>query len=165
MTICTHAHRTGGWGADGRYRSTCDDCGADTTDEREGAEAGALARERSQSSFMTRRQAIEQLAEMRSDDARGARAAWLLTRPETVQSLAARCPPDTFYRVRPGAPYSLSSPGSICSVYSYREDGEVTVIVLRTTAAIDVPVRCQVDPQWLEPVDVDEAFPVTAEPN
>lgn len=38
---CTHPrpHRTGEFLEGGRYRQTCDLCGADTTDEVEGAEA------------------------------------------------------------------------------------------------------------------------------
>lgn len=42
-TGCDHPRRTGEFAADG-YRQTCDDCGADTTDEVEGAAAEAFIR-------------------------------------------------------------------------------------------------------------------------
>lgn len=40
---CAHRHKTGEF-RDTGYRQTCDDCGADTTNEIEGAEAEAYMR-------------------------------------------------------------------------------------------------------------------------
>lgn len=48
-------------------------------------------------------------------------AEWLATRPAIVQALAARLRPDTLYRLR--------GSGHRCTLYSYNENGTVTVTV------------------------------------
>lgn len=53
---------------------------------------------------------------------------WLKTRPESVQMLAADYPPG-WYRIRDGAPYGISCPGTVVQLYSYTEDGQVGVVV------------------------------------
>lgn len=45
MGACAHRHRTGEF-TDGGYTQTCDECGAETTNEIEGAEAEAFMRRR-----------------------------------------------------------------------------------------------------------------------
>jgi len=54
---------------------------------------------------------------------------WLLERPEVIQKLAAKYPPAD-YRMKEGAPYGISCPGTKVSLVSYRENGEVSVAVM-----------------------------------
>ena len=46
---------------------------------------------------------------------------WVATRPQVVQELCHRLPPDRLYRMK--------SSGHRVTLYSYREDGTVTVVV------------------------------------
>lgn len=96
---------------------------------------------------------------------------WLLGRPRLIQELAAATPPWFVYRVKPGAPYSTTGPGTEGWVYGYNEDGTVcfTTTYLQVQQDHDlgdgllltgrgqvheVPegVSVHMDPQWLEPI-------------
>ena len=96
---------------------------------------------------------------------------WLITRPRSVQELANLYPPWFVYRVKPGAPYSLTGPGSEGWIYGYREDGLVCFDAVHlevhpdhrrengefATARGDVypvpdGIRANIDPRWLEPI-------------
>lgn len=48
--------------------------------------------------------------------------AWFLTRPPKVQALI-RQYPDEQYRIKAGAPYGISCPGTIVAIESYNEAG------------------------------------------
>lgn len=95
---------------------------------------------------------------------------WLATRPASVQRLAKKYPPGK-YRIKPGAPYGISCPGTIVELYSYTEHGEIGVIVraadklpqalvhertLQERHGNDTPHHdkdflVHIDPAWMEP--------------
>ena len=101
---------------------------------------------------------------------------WLAARPEVIQKLARKYPPDIKYKIKEGAPYSISASGSIVELYSYIENGDVRVAVLakyKTESAIErekylgkkhnhteaemevihgQDVLVEIDPKWLEPL-------------
>lgn len=54
---------------------------------------------------------------------------WLATRPPVIQDLAKNYPFGT-YKIKPGAPYSISCPGTIVELIGYRVTGEVHIAVL-----------------------------------
>lgn len=85
-------------------------------------------------------------------------AGWLQGRPAAIQETARKYPFNQPYRVRTGAPYGGSYPGSIGGLVSYFEDGSVTFQVLINTPDQWVPddIRYQMDPQWLEQITWDE---------
>ena len=101
---------------------------------------------------------IAQMASEYTDEDRAEFLAWLATRPESVQALGAKYPPSIPYRVRDGAPYGGSAPGCIVAVFSYYEDGTLSVVVVRpstiTSAMLAEHTRFQMDPEWLEPYEV-----------
>src|SRR6266849_2107992 len=97
---------------------------------------------------------------------------WLATRPEKIQALVRQYPPAD-YRIKPGAPYSISCPGTLVSLVSYRENGTVSVAIEyanlqeaalnhmaerlaktgRTLADFGTPTqRVVIDPVYLEPI-------------
>ena len=53
---------------------------------------------------------------------------WLKTRPKCIQELAAKYPPGEYIMIK-DAPYGLTCEGTIVTLYSYTEDGDVGVIV------------------------------------
>ena len=57
--------------------------------------------------------------------------AWLKTKPQEVQDLAAKYPPGD-YTIKEGAPYGITVPGSKVNIESYREDGTVGVRIKGT---------------------------------
>ncbi len=90
-------------------------------------------------------------------------ATWLKTRPKSVQHLAEKYPFNKIWRVKEGAPYGMSYPGSIGALVSYFEDGSVSFQVLVNTPNqfVAPDMRHQMDPIWLGEVtweDVEEAY-------
>lgn len=89
---------------------------------------------------------------------------WLATRPPQIRDMALSHPDYQVYRMKPGAPYVGTHPGCIGIVISYSEDAEgqkgwfaIKFGMLR--AAEDgeyLPIYAHVDPQWLEPVPMEE---------
>jgi hypothetical protein len=99
---------------------------------------------------------------------------WLMTRPISVQRLAKKYPPGK-YRIKTGAPYGISCPGTIVELYSYTEHGEVGVIVraaeklpqalvhertLQEQHGNDSPFHdkdflVQINPKWMESFSVN----------
>jgi hypothetical protein len=96
---------------------------------------------------------------------------WLKTKPKSIQKLAGKYH-DEKYRIKDGAPYGVSCPGTIVHVYSYSEDGDIGVIVKaenKLPEAIqfekdlcakhgkatfhDKDVFVYVNPKWLEPLN------------
>jgi hypothetical protein len=101
---------------------------------------------------------------------------WLATCPETIKGLAQKYPPDIAYKIKKGAPYGISSSGSIVNIFSYLESGRIRVVVpakYKSQAAInherrlgemhgkshkeikainESDVLVEVDPFWLEPI-------------
>ncbi len=101
---------------------------------------------------------------------------WLSTKPKVIQELGRKYP-HLKYTIKEGAPYSISSAGSIVHLYSYLENGNVMVIVLakyKTENAIEhekslgekynhsdeaikefhgKDVLVEIDPQWLVPLN------------
>ena len=101
-----------------------------------------------------------------SDERRESYAVWLTTRPEVVQELARQIDIFLVYRVKDGAPYGTTGPGTVGCVVGFQEDGRVVfdahiltvdLDVCRQTAAqiraVKGPIRVNVAPEWLE-VDV-----------
>ena len=89
-------------------------------------------------------------------DAMARRAAWLADRPKAVQELAERYPPHLAYRVKDGAPYGFTTPGTIVGIYSIVEDDAgcaVKVRVLKSAPGefTDRGILFGMDPKWLEP--------------
>ena len=101
---------------------------------------------------------IKALVAQYDDEAQAEFETWLATRPESVQALGAKYPPSIPYRVRDGAPYGGSAPGCIVAVFSYYEDGTVSVVVVRPSSIVSAlladTTRFQMDPAWLEPYEV-----------
>ena len=54
---------------------------------------------------------------------------WVASRPEDIQKTIANFPPGE-YRIKQGAPYGVTTPGSKVRVHSYGEDGTIGVIIL-----------------------------------
>lgn len=54
---------------------------------------------------------------------------WLETRPESIKKLAGKYPPGE-YIVNERAPYGVSCEGTTVCLYSYHENGNVSVVVL-----------------------------------
>jgi len=112
----------------------------------------------------------EQLAENMKDPAY---MSWYMSRPPAVKQLIIEYP-YPFYKVKEGAPYGISAPGTVVILNSYRETGEVSVIVppenlteiakahiMRLTGgkeekykeAITVSHLVVVEPQYLDPYE------------
>jgi hypothetical protein len=53
---------------------------------------------------------------------------WVTTRPKNVQDLIAKYPPGQ-YMIKPDAPYGVSCPGTMVTLYSYGNDGMIGVVV------------------------------------
>ena len=53
---------------------------------------------------------------------------WVESRPQVIKDLIFDFPPG-IYRIKPGAPYGVSVPGTEVQMHSYLEDGTVRVIV------------------------------------
>ncbi len=102
---------------------------------------------------------------------------WLATRPKSVQVLGHKYPPG-WYRIKPGAPYGISTPGTVVRLYAYSEDGDVGVVVFadrKRPEALeferllwqehgkegdpphDQNILVHIDPQWMEPCDGNDA--------
>lgn len=99
---------------------------------------------------------------------------WLKSRPISIQRLAKKYPPGK-YRIKIGAPYGVSCPGTVVEIHSYTEHGEVGVIVraaeklpqalaheraLQEQHGNDSPhhekdVLVHIDPTWMVPETAD----------
>lgn len=100
---------------------------------------------------------------------------WLSTRPESIKQLAAKYPPAD-YRIKEGAPYGISCPGTKVTINSYIENGDISVIVMaedKLPAGLEHErklaeqyeklhmieelhaqnVTVQIDPKWLEKIN------------
>jgi len=106
----------------------------------------------------TRQDAERDLFLLAQDERAGLVKEWLATRPQIVQDLYKKYNPDRFYRVKPNAPYRFTDEGCIVAIQSFFENGSVRVKVLRDRTG-HMGVDAAVDPEWLEPVTLDEAFP------
>lgn len=109
----------------------------------------------------TRMEAETDLRLLAEDEKAGLVRDWLETRPQVIRDLYAKYNPSQFYRVKKDAPYRFTGAGCIISIQSFFEDGSVRVRVLRDQDG-HVGVDAALDPQWLEPVTLDEAFPLEA---
>ena len=89
---------------------------------------------------------------------------WLETRPPEIRAMVESHPDHLVYRVKGGAPYVGTHPGCIGVVMAYTEqtEGQPGVFALKfgmLRAAEDweyIPIYAHVDPQWLEPVPMEE---------
>ena len=93
---------------------------------------------------------------------------WLKTKPAIIQELGKNYPPGK-YIVKDGAPYSITCSGSVVHLFSYRESGEVSIVLypkdkkpeaILHEAVLELlnnkvtpigPIRAVVDPKWLLP--------------
>lgn len=96
---------------------------------------------------------------------------WLKEKPLIIQELATKYPPGR-YIMKPGAPYGISCEGTKVDLYSYHENGTVSVVVMakdKTQAAIEYEkelceqykkdpeemhlkdILVNIDPVWMEP--------------
>lgn len=107
---------------------------------------------------------------------------WFNSRPKEIQELVKKYPPGT-YKIKPGAPYAISCPGTIVQLYAYienSEDGEeneVSVIIFPSellveakkhikylcqkhgtnyTNNINTPTKTNVETQYLELIEIDK---------
>lgn len=101
---------------------------------------------------------------------------WYHTRPEVVR-LQIREYPYNWYKVKSGAPYEITCPGTIVFIISYTERGEVcvgiepkhiTVSALQhmrnlcekfgtdITPVLKQGTKAYINPIWLEPIDYPE---------
>lgn len=94
--------------------------------------------------------------------------AWLQSRPQAIQELAKKVDSMKVQRIKPGAPYRTTAPGTVGTVLGFteREDGEPDVIFiahelhydetqhspdeLLKVDALDGPLRVNVGVEWLE---------------
>jgi len=98
---------------------------------------------------------------------------WLLTRPQVIKDIVALYPPGT-YKIKEGAPYSITAPGCTVNIISYYETGTVGVLIKgkdKSKEALEHEtllcerykkskeetedlhsrdVKAEVDPKWLE---------------
>ena len=117
--------------------------------------------------FTTRKEAEKVMRQVFSPDEEKEYKAWLQTRPEIIQWLAAKYPPTSLYRVKKDAPYVYSCEGSILAIHGYSERSAediagvpslIVVILSSPNPGLKGITRVHVDPEWVEPVTVDEAF-------
>lgn len=104
--------------------------------------------------------------------------AWLQQQTELVQQQARQFPPWKIYRIRAGAPYATTGPGTEVWIHSYYDDGylgvSVSKLIVHAAHVVDdkhwrrhdgvvfpIPLidehhtlRVRVLPEWLEPLDV-----------
>ncbi len=101
---------------------------------------------------------------------------WYRQRPPHIRELVRQYPFD-YYRIKEGAPYSISAPGCKVELISYTDSGRVSVVVNPGNYEIDSIIRIRhlgqmnnrdvrgaikhgtrtyVDPQWLEPITKQE---------
>lgn len=97
---------------------------------------------------------------------------WLKTRPAVIQELGNKYPPGE-YIIKSGAPYGISCEGTKVHLFSYHEDGTVSVVVMagdKTPAGLahedqlcelhgkdkamahKANVKVNIDPEWMQPV-------------
>lgn len=106
---------------------------------------------------------------------------WLKTRPAHVQEIVRKYPPG-IYRIKEGAPYAISCPGTTCYLHSYTElpqEGkvEIKIVVLpgdlmgsainhiidlclkynhtNINERLNSPHKVLVDPKFLELIEAD----------
>lgn len=97
---------------------------------------------------------------------------WLKSRPEIIRKTAKQYPPGR-YKIKDGAPYGISCPGTIVRIYSYTESGNVGVIVMasekleialrheellatkfNTDPQHEKDILVQINPLWMEPYEL-----------
>ncbi len=107
-----------------------------------------------------------------TQEMRDSEAAWLLTRPQVVQDLAAKVNTWKIQRIKEGAPYRVTGPGTIGVVMGYSErvaplppllifvaheihydEQAHTPEELKKLEMLDGPLKVNVASEWLE---VDE---------
>lgn len=92
---------------------------------------------------------------------------WLIGRPQIIKDLARKYPPGE-YRIKEGAPYGYTCPGTIVYLVSYNEGGEIRVAVMPENVLPeameharrinpdftlpDDPISAYVDPIYLESI-------------
>ena len=82
-----------------------------------------------------------------TDEQRAVWAEWLASRPQVIQDMAAKFPPDELYR--------LGSSGHRVTLYSYSEDGTMTVNVTGDFNFVAFDRRVfGITPDDLEPCDL-----------
>jgi hypothetical protein len=110
---------------------------------------------------------------------------WLATRPESIQRLAGQCPPWFIYRIRSGAPYAVTGPGTEGFIVSYHEHGEVGFVTTFLSTPKDSPyyqhpdysklvggdgkihrdsraIKVDIDAKWLERIYEVESTPIAS---
>lgn len=114
----------------------------------------------------TRESAIERLRLEASVIDRAVMDGWLASRPQAVKDIVAKYELDLLavYEIAEGAPYTKTVPGSIVSLHSIVESGEVSVLCWWIPEKllqdmIDVqegPFKVFIDPRWLKKIEVVE---------
>ena len=106
----------------------------------------------------TREQLHEEAAELGGEIAADARH-WARSKPPSVRKLVSEFPPDRVYRVKEGAPYEITGPGTIGTVVSYHEEGVVGLWIHVLVQGLGEPLPPEdlhddlcypVHPAWLE---------------
>jgi hypothetical protein len=122
-------------------------------------EAGLFEKTQWRGMMPTLQEVIEEY-EAGIDSVRESMKAWLPTRPECVQKLAAKYPCDMFYRLPPDHICDNHSDhrDAIVSIRSYFEGGEVGIIVLYKPHKPDEEGVCThtIKPEYLTPVTIEE---------
>ena len=89
---------------------------------------------------------------------------WIDTRPPPIREMVLSHPDYQVYRVKEGAPYSGTHPGCIGVVMAYTERTEgrpgwcaIKFGMIRAAENRPyMPIFAHVDPEWLEPVPIEE---------
>lgn len=101
----------------------------------------------------------EQLRDLSSPASMDKMDEWIKTLPEHVQKWARDFPHNQLYRIKEGAPYVYTCAGCIVGVERFREKDypkvELVVRVLRSPIGYAM-VGAEVDPEWLEPITLDD---------
>jgi len=99
---------------------------------------------------------------------------WFNSMTPVVQKHILEYPAEKAYRIKQGAPYKLSCPGTIVYIVGYRDSGQISVAVLAENKLPEAKrheldlclehgtdyatvsqqnVKVQVDPKWLEQIE------------
>lgn len=102
-----------------------------------------------------------------TDEQRATQAEWVLTRPQVVQDAAKKIDVFKPQRIKKGAPYVTTGPGTVGFVHGFSEtpqgvlvtfvatelvfdDREMSPSMFEKTLGLDAPVQVRVGIEWLE---------------
>jgi len=100
----------------------------------------------------------EDIAYLRHPDTVKMMEEWAASRPPEVQKLLKEFPNDQLYRVKDGAPYKHTCTNCIVAMHSIAETNnglELRLRVLQSPIGT-AGIVATIDPEWLEPVELED---------